>query len=173
MITGCTSDSVIESSKKMYENTIKQVKSKGKKLDNSIKSVYYGDGKSNIQPMFEPKMTNRWLVKFPKKSNIPEWIGKSVVLPTYPFNPGDKLYVVLYDPILPSTTNSLLKFIENQKPFKLKLDVLDPLGSCVGKWIFKDCLITSIDWSTLDYANNEPMLIHLTISYNKIKYKEK
>lgn len=173
MVTGYTSTTLIEASKEMYNNTMKQVKSKGKKFDTRIKSVYHNDDKSKTPPSYEPIMANRWLVKFPKEYNIPEWVGKALTLPTYPFNFGGKITVVLRDPITPSTTDSLMKFIDNQKPFKLKIHILDPLGETVGKWILKGCLITSIDWSTLDYESKEPMSIYTQISYNEVKYKSK
>lgn len=173
IVTGYTSTSLIEASKEMYENTVKQVKSKGKKLDTLIKSVYHNDGKSKSLPPYEPKMTNRWIVKFPKKYQIPEWVGKAMTLPVYPFNLGGKITVVLRDPIAPSTTKSIMKFLDEPKPFKLKIHMLDPLGESIEKWILKGCLITSIDWSTLDYESNEPTLIYAQISYNEVKYKSK
>ena len=172
-ISGFTSTTLVDSAKKMYKNTNKQAKSIGKQLPQAIKSVYVGDNTSKILPSYEPKMANRWLIKFPKKVNITDWVGKAVTLPTYPFNLGGKITVVLHDPVYPSTTDSLVKFVENQKPFKLKIDVLDPLAVSVGKWILKGCLITSIDWTTLDYSTKEPMSIYLTISYNEVKYKSK
>lgn len=179
MISGTTTSSLIESSKEMYKRSKKQIKSKGKKEPKNLKAVYmpkstsFNEKTSEEMYGFEPRMTNRWLIKFPKKANITQWVGKALTLPTYPFNLGGKITVVLIDPIYPSTTQALMKFVENQKPFKLKIDILDPLTESIGKWILKGCLIQTIDFSTLDYQSNEPTQIYITVSYNEVKYKSK
>lgn len=173
ILSGYTTTTLTEASKEMYKRTKKQAKSKGKRLPKAIKSVYVNNETSKLSPSYEPKTTNRWLVKFPKEANITDWVGKALTLPTYPFNLGGKITVVLRDPVNPSTTDSLMKFIKNQKPFKLKVDILDPLTNSVGGWILKGCLIQRIDWSTLDYESDEPSQIYMTVSYNEVKYKTK
>jgi hypothetical protein len=175
MVTGSTSEFVtlLESSKEMHKNTMKQFKSKGKKLSKEIKSVYTDDGKSKISPIYEPKMANRWFLKFPKESNISEWYVKALTRPTYPFNIGGKINVVLYDSIEPSTTGNLMKLIEKQKPFELKIEVLDPLAEVIEKWTLEGCVITSVQWGTLDYQSKDISTIYVEVSYNKVKFKNK
>lgn len=169
-----TNTGILAASKEMYERTKKQAESNSRKLNTLIKNIYYdSNGKLKSHPPYEPKMTNRWIVEFPKEYHIPEWVGKAVTLPTYPFSQGGKITVVLRDPIALSTTSAIMEYLDNPKPFKLKINVLDPVGIKIEKWILKGCLITSIDWSTLDYESNEPTLIYLTISYNEVKYKTK
>ena len=179
MVTGKTKNfvSLLESSKKMHKNTVKQLKSKGKKLPVEVKDIY---GKklcevnnSKTSQNFEPKTNNRWYLKFPEKVNIPKWYIKGLTRPTYPFNIGGKITVVLRDGIEPSITKNLIKLIEEQKPFKIKVQLLDALGEVIEKWILNGCIITSIQWSPLDYENNDISTIYVDISYNKVKFKDK
>lgn len=188
MITGSTSTTLIEASKEMYKNTKKQVKSKGKELPKDIKDVYKPKSKvfvnktaeemyssAGIKPNhgFEPKKANRWYLKFPKKSNISEWYVKGLTRPTYPFNVGGKIIVELRDGIEPSTTENLIKLIKTQKPFKLKIEMLDPLAKVIEKWVLKDCVITNVEWSPLDYESDDITTIYVEISYNEVKFKTK
>jgi hypothetical protein len=162
---------LLESSKDMYKNTLKQVKGKNKGLDKEVKNIY--SPKSILPPLFEPKMNNRWRLKFPKKLKIPDWFIKGLTRPVYPFSTNNKITVVLHDPISVSISENLINFLNNQKPFELKLLILDPLGEVVEKWNLGGCLITGIQWSILDYQNNDISSIYLEISYNEVKIKTK
>lgn len=173
MTSGYTSTTLIEASKEMYKNTMKQAKSKGKKLPQTIKSIYHDDGKSKLSPLYEPKMNNRWYVRFSKKLFIPEWVVESVTRPSYPFNVGGKIYLSLRDPIAPSTSKCLADFLKDPKPFKLKIQMVDPLGEVVEQWVLKGCVIVSVDWSPLDYTSKDATLIHVEVSYNEVKFKSK
>lgn len=174
MVTGYTT--TIDASKEMYKRTQRQAKSKGKKLPKKIKDVYGKESivKDSKDPfMYEPKMANRWYLKFPKKFDIPEWYVKGLTRPTYPFNVGGKITVVLRDGVEPSTTGNLMKLIETQKPFKLKIEVLDPLAEVIEKWTLKGCVIVNVDWSPLDYESKDVSTIYVQISYNEVKFKKK
>lgn len=180
MVSGSTKDSVslLEASKMMHKNTVKQAKSKGKKLSKDIRKVYDVNDKlmchvknSKIPLPYEPKMNNRWYVKFSKDIFIPEWVVESVTRPSYPFNVGGKIHLLLRDPIAPSTSKCLVDFLKNPKPFKLKIELVDPLGEVVETWVVKGCVIVSVDWSPLDYTSNDATTIHVEISYNEVKFK--
>lgn len=174
MVSGTAKNfvSLIEnSSKKMYKNTQKQAVGIGKKLPKEIKSVYRDNDESKIAPPYEPKMANRWYVKFSKDIFIPEWVVESVTRPSYPFNVGGKIHLLLRDPIAPSTSKCLVDFLKNPKPFKLKIQLVDPLGEVVETWVVKGCVIISVDWSPLDYTSNDATTIHVEISYNEVKFK--
>jgi hypothetical protein len=160
---------LIEASKEMYEKTMKQAKENGKKVLNDVKGIYHNQ--SILALEFEPKKTNRWLLEFPKGSNIDNWICKAVTLPVYPFDTDNDISVTLYDPLANSTTNNILNFVKKGKPFKLKINILDPTSVVVEKWVLKGCIIKRIDCPPLDYSTDEPMLVHLQISYNEVKYK--
>ena len=190
MISGYTTfdDTTLEASKEMYNRTKRQAKSIGKKLPKKIKDVYLPKGKlfesrtseemyssSGVNPQFtiEPKMANRWYLKFPKEFNISEWYVKGLTRPSYPFNIGGKITVILRDGVEPSTTENLMKLIETQKPFKLKIEVLDPLAEVIEKWVLKGCVITNVEWSPLDYESKDVSTIYVQISYNEVKFKKK
>ena len=170
-ITGMTIDEI---AKEMYKDTKKQAKQYGKKLP-KVKEIYTSRKtsiKDFITEPFEPKKVNRFFLRFPKKIGLPEWLVKSMTRPSYPSN--NEISVVLYDPIIKSSTQALLNFIGNQdsltkKNFKLKLEMLDPLGTVIEKWILKKCFIKTIEWSPLDYGSDDLCYLYLTIGYNDIK----
>ena len=158
-------------SKKMYSNTKKQADKIGKKLDDSIGTVYTSESNKDFVS-FEPKKNNRWMVHFPDELEIPSWAVKHIDRPAYPFNAGDKFTMSLYDPIGPSMSKVISTFLEKQQPFKLVLKLLDPVGLAVENWNFTGCLITKAKWSDLDYSNDEPCSILLEITYTKITLDE-
>ena len=183
--------SIDEVSEEMYKNTKKQAKKFNKKLPRDIKDAYIGtinkpsEGRTaeqmykgrNIEnnTYFEPKKNNRWKLIFPKKFNLPEWVVKATERPSYPFN-NCKFKVILYDPITPSTTNTLIKLVDGNdgiklKRFKLKLQMLDPTGVVVEKWKLLDCVLNSIEWNPLDYSDDGISLVTLTITCNNVKIK--
>jgi hypothetical protein len=124
-----------------------------------------------LTPPFEPMLKNRWILNFPKKFGIPNWVVSSTSLPTYPFASGNVIFVQMYDPINLSITDKLIDALDKQG-FKIKIRMVDPTGVAIEKWVLYDCEITNIDWGTLDYKCSEPQKINVTISYNDIKFKQ-
>jgi hypothetical protein len=45
----------------------------------------------------------------------------------------------------------------------LELEMLDPAGVCMQKWVMKNCFITSCDFGSLDYADDELADITATV----------
>jgi hypothetical protein len=197
MVTGSTFEEVSSS---MYKKTLKQAKKLKIQLPPNLDEVYvksvkdYNKGSENNKRFqyrsieeydkfsgdhkkIEHKKNNRWLLKFPKELNISEWTVSSMTRPTYPFFENNSISIVLRDLIHPSTTDSLMPLINQNdglspKKFKLKLLLVDPIGSIIEKWTLKDCMIKRIEWSELDYSNDAPSLINLEVSYNDLKFKK-
>ena len=132
---------------------------------------------NNVPLPYEPKKTNRFGIKFPEHFNLSEWIcfemsrpkmrivgdAKNVVF--------DDLVLELYDPIAPSTTQSLMDLIHKNKindKFNLSIEMYDPTGVVVEKWELSDCEFSLIDFGTLSYHQDEPVVCTLVIKLNKV-----
>ena len=172
--TGTTG--LYDAAKEMFFNTQKQAKKINKKIDN-VKDVYTNNVKHQLYLPYEPKKNNRALLTF-VKTKIPQWVVKSFTRPAFPLELNNTITVVLHDPIAPSTTKSVIDLFNdtnglNKKKLKLKIEMLDPTGIVVEKWVLKDCVITEMVWSPIDYSdkNDSITTITLTIRYNQVKIK--
>lgn len=160
-----------KASKEMLKRTKEQANKIGKGIDGNIGKVYSSETNKDLV-YYEPKKNNRWILDFPTELNIPNWVVKNIDRPSYPFNSGEMVHISLYDPINPSTTKSIVKFLENQKPFTFNLNILDPTGIVVETWEFSGCLITNVRWSDLGYDDDMPSTLLVGITYSKININE-
>ena len=151
-----------DAAKEMRKRTALQAKSLGKSLPPHV-----GDNYMIQDELFEGRRNNRWLLGFPKEANIQQNFIKSITRPSYPFH--NEIFIELNDPETISLTDNLLKMIG--KCFKLKLSLLDAIGNNVEKWVFKGCEIISIDWSPLNYKDDNISSIILKVKYKDIKFK--
>ena len=139
----------------------------------------------NMPLKFEPLRKNRWVVRFPSDLGISEWMLKSAARPkinqsekeiqfinTSTWVVGrytwDTLNLTFRDAIAPSTSQALMEWIRLSSEsvtgrqgyaagYKrdLELEMLDPTGVCMQKWILKNCFITNCDFGGLDYGDDE------------------
>jgi hypothetical protein len=172
--TGTTG--LYEAAKEMFFNTQEQAKKINKKIYN-VKDVYINNVDKSLYPAYEPKKNNRALLTF-VKTKIPQWVVKSFTRPAFPLELNNTITVVLHDAITPSTTKSVIDLFNdtnglNKKKLKLKIEMLDPTGVVVEKWILKGCVITEMVWSPIDYTNKNDTIatITLTVRYNQVKIK--
>jgi hypothetical protein len=161
--------------RQMLVNSEKQAKSIGKEIPNDVKNVYTKNINNLLCPTYEPKKNNRALLTF-VKTKIPQWVVKSFTRPAFPLELNNTITVVLYDPIEPSTTKSVIDLFNdinglNKKKLKLKIEMLDPTGVVVEKWVLKGCVITEIVWSPINYNDDSISTITLKIRYNQVKFK--
>ena len=142
---------------------------------------------------FEPLRKNRWLLRFPSDLGISEWTLKSASRPKINQNSKEiqfmntstwvlgrytweAIQVTFRDPIAPSTSQALMEWIRLGSEsvsgrqgyaagYKrdLELEMLDPTGVCVSKWILKNAFITTSDFGSLDYSDDELADISTTI----------
>lgn len=133
---------------------------------------------------FEPKRENRFILRFPASLGINEWYVsstsrpkakiKSVDIPflnTSTYVAGrfewEELPVVFRDPIGPSAAQALMEWFRLHAEsvtgrmgyaasYKkdIELDMLDPGGVVVEKWILVQTFLTSLDFGKLDYSSD-------------------
>jgi hypothetical protein len=146
---------------------------------------------------YEPKKKNRFILRFPSSLGINEWFIKTAARPkitideveipflnTSTFVAGrfkwETITITLRDPIGPSAAQAIMEWIRlcaesvtgrmgYAAGYKkdIELDMLDPTGVVVEKWILQGAFITSGDFSTLDYSVGDLAEIDLTIRYDR------
>lgn len=134
---------------------------------------------------FEPLRKNRWVVRFPSDLGISEWMLKSAARPkinqheteiqflnTSTWVVGrytwDAIQLTFRDFIAPSTSQALMEWVRlcsesvtgrqgYAAGYKrdLELEMLDPTGVCVQKWVLKNSFLTVVDHGNLDYGDDE------------------
>lgn len=140
---------------------------------------------------FEPKQTHRFVLRFPSELGIQEWVIKSTSRPKYTSNTvdieflntknyvagkysWDSISVTLRDPIGPSTAQAVMEWVRLHSESvtgrqgyaasykkNVTLDILDPVGVPVEKWLLVNCMVTNADFGTVDYGSDG--LLEITI----------
>lgn len=134
---------------------------------------------------YEPKRKNRFIVRFPSSLGINEWYVTSSARPSAKINSTEipflntstyvagrfvweELKVTFKDPIGPSASQALMEWFRLHAEsvtgrmgyaagYKkdIELEMLDPTGVVVEKWILVGTFITSLNFGDLDYKNDE------------------
>lgn len=142
---------------------------------------------------YEPLRQNRWLLRFPADLGIQEWWCKTAHRPhikqegkAIPFlntetyvvgrYTWESIQVTLRDPIGPSASQAIMEWVRLHSEsvtgrqgyaagYKrdVELEMLDPTGVVVSKWILKNAFITDADFGNLDYSSDELSEITITI----------
>jgi len=145
---------------------------------------------------YEPLRKNRWLLRFPADLGIQEWWCKSAARPkitqegkaieflnTETYVVGrykwDEMQVILRDPIGPSASQAVMEWVRLHSEsvsgrqgyaagYKrdVELEMLDPTGVVVSKWILKNTMCTSADFGNLDYASDDLSEITLGLRFD-------
>lgn len=154
---------------------------------------------NSIPVPFEPKRINRWKVQFPKEFRLNEVFIHETIRPTFKTdNSGHIVWQPIefsfYDPIGPSTAQSLFELIrppkekgllENIKDFIMRkplhkplydpskgftyhLYMLDPIGVEVECWEISECIITAMEFGNLTYKNDGLVIPKMTIKPGKV-----
>jgi hypothetical protein len=133
---------------------------------------------------YEPKRQNRFVLRFPSSLGINEWFVESTSRPkitvgateiqflnTSTFVAGrfnwEPLNVTFRDPIGPSASQALMEWVRlcaesvtgrmgYAAGYKknVDLELLDPTGVVVEKWILEGTFLTSTDFGALDYKSD-------------------
>ncbi len=133
---------------------------------------------------YEPKRQNRFVLRFPSSLGINEWFVESTSRPkitvgateiqflnTSTFVAGrfnwEPLNVTFRDPIGPSASQALMEWVRlcaesvtgrmgYAAGYKknVDLELLDPTGVVVEKWILEGTFLTSADFGSLDYKSD-------------------
>jgi hypothetical protein len=133
---------------------------------------------------YEPKRQNRFILRFPSSLGINEWFVESTKRPsikiasteiqflnTSTFVAGrfnwDEIPVIFRDPIGPSAAQALMEWVRLHAEsvtgrmgyaagYKkdIDLEMLDPTGVVVEKWILYGTFLTGVDFQTLNYSQD-------------------
>ena len=139
---------------------------------------------------YELKRMNRFIITFPERFNIPQWVTFEASRPSARLITKNILGINLFkklvwgdmiikmrDPVGPSTSQSLMDLIhkslyeKNQiikDKFDLKLEMLDPVGHVVEKWALSNCEFKSIDFGELSYQIADPVVCSLVIKLGDV-----
>lgn len=142
---------------------------------------------------YEPLRKNRWLLRFPADLGIQEWWCASAKRPSIkqsskeiPFlntstyvvgrYTWDSIQVTLRDPIGPSASQAVMEWVRLHSEsvtgrqgyaagYKrdVELEMLDPTGVVVSKWILKNAFIVDSDFGDLDYSQDDLAQITITL----------
>ena len=146
---------------------------------------------------YEPKKQNRFILRFPSSLGINEWfvisssrpkiaIGEVEIpfLNTSTWVAGrftwDAIDVTFKDPIGPSAAQALMEWVRLHAEsvtgrmgyaagYKkdIELEMLDPTGVVVEKWILQGSMLTNVDFGTLDYSAEDIAEITATIRMDR------
>ena len=142
---------------------------------------------------YEPKRQNRFILRFPSSLGINEWFVESTKRPsikiasteiqflntsTYVagrFN-WDEMTVKFRDPIGPSASQALMEWVRLHAEsvtgrmgyaagYKkdITLEMLDPTGVAVEKWILQGCFLTDVDFQGVSYTDDGLQTIVATL----------
>jgi hypothetical protein len=146
---------------------------------------------------YEPKRENRFILRFPSSLGINEWYVetakrpsvkiKDVEIPflnTSTFVAGrynwDAIQVKFRDPIGPSAAQALMEWVRLHAEsvtgrmgyaagYKKDIDIemLDPTGVVVEKWILQGTFLTGVDFGNLDYGSDKVAGITATLRMDR------
>lgn len=145
---------------------------------------------------YEPLRQNRWLLRFPSDLGIQEWWLTSASRPSIqqeetqiPFL-NTSTYVVgryqwqtieitLRDPIGPSASQAMMEWVRLHSEsvtgrqgyaagYKrdVELEMLDPTGVVVSKWILKNTMLTNVNFGQLNYNQSDLATITATLRFD-------
>jgi len=142
---------------------------------------------------YEPKKQNRFILRFPSSLGINEWFVMSTSRPTITigeveipflntstyvagrFN-WESIDVTFKDPIGPSAAQALMEWVRLHAEsvtgrmgyavgYKkdIELEMLDPTGVVVEKWILQGTFLTNANFGSLDYSSEDIAEITVTL----------
>ena len=142
---------------------------------------------------YEPKRTNRFILTFPSPLGINSWYVESASRPTITINKKEikflntetyvssafkwgEISVKLRDPIGPSAAQAVMEWVRLHAEsvtgrmgyaagYKkdVDLEMLDPTGVAVEKWILQGCIITSANFGNVSYTTEDLATVELKI----------
>ena len=145
---------------------------------------------------YEPLRKNRFLLRFPSDLGIQEWWVSNASRPTITNNATEipflntstwvvgrytweEISVTLRDPIGPSASQAVMEWVRLHSEsvtgrqgyaagYKrdVELEMLDPTGVSVSKWILKNAFCTSADFGDLNYNQDDLATITITLKYD-------
>jgi hypothetical protein len=142
---------------------------------------------------YEPLRKNRFVFRFPADLGIQEWTVESGKRPSLNQNAVEiqflntstwvagrytwqEMQLTFRDPIGPSTSQAVMEWVRlctetvtgrqgYAAGYKrdVELEMLDPTGAVVQKWILKGCFLTNVDFGDLNYSQDDLATISATL----------
>lgn len=146
---------------------------------------------------YEPKRVNRFIFRFPSSLGINEWFITSGSRPTAKINSveipflntstyvagrftWEEIRVRFKDPIGPSASQALMEWFRLHAEsvtgrmgyaagYKkdVELEMLDPTGVVVEKWVLQGCFITNLNFQELDYSRDDIASIECSLRMDR------
>jgi hypothetical protein len=131
--------------------------------------------KKNIY-LFENKKSNRFIVNLPEEFKINPHFIFEAQRPTVRISNStniliDDITLKIYDPIGPSTSQAIMQLFKPDETgkilinntFDFSIELLDPTGVVVEKWLLTDCNIISVDFGSLTYKDEFDVVCEMKI----------
>ena len=145
---------------------------------------------------YEPLRKNRFLFRFPSDLGIMEWTVESGKRPSINQGATEiqflntstwvlgrytwqEMQMTFRDPIGPSTSQAVMEWVRLTSEsvtgrqgyaagYKrdVELEMLDPTGVVVSKWILKNVMIVDADFGDLDYSQDDLAEITMTLRFD-------
>lgn len=145
---------------------------------------------------YEPLRKNRWLFRFPGDLGIQEWWLSQAARPHIEQDETEiqflntstwvvgrykwsNIEITLRDPIGPSASQAIMEWVRLHSEsvtgrqgyaagYKrdIELEMLDPTGVVVSKWILKNTMLTNVNFGDLDYASSDLSTIQATLRFD-------
>ena len=129
---------------------------------------------------YEPKKKNRFIMRFDSSLGINEWYVEIPFLNTSTYVAGrfvwNTINVTFRDPIGPSASQALMEWVRAHAEsvtgrmgyaagYKkdIGLELLDPTGVVVEKWILQGCFLTDVNFNDLAYSDEGLVNIAATL----------
>ena len=146
---------------------------------------------------YEPKRQNRFILRFPSSLGINEWFVESTARPHITITPTEipflntstfvagrfnwqTINVVFRDPIGPSASQALMEWVRLHAEsvtgrmgyaagYKkdIDLEMLDPTGVVVEKWIMYGTFLTDVNFNQLAYNQDALATIAATLRMDR------
>ena len=146
---------------------------------------------------YEPKRQNRFIMRFPSSLGINEWYVETASRPHITITPTEipflntstyvagrfewgELPVTFRDPIGPSASQAVMEWIRlcaesvtgrmgYAAGYKknVDLEMLDPTGVVVEKWILDGCMITKAAWDNVAYSDDKLAGLDVTLQMDR------
>lgn len=151
---------------------------------------------SKIPLQFEPLRKNRYLFRFPSDLGIQEWFISAGSLPQINQNVTEipflhtSTYVVgryVWEPIDitlrqligPSSAQAVMEWVRLSSESvtgrqgyaagykrNVEIDMLDPTGVCISKWILVNTMTSTVNFGQVDYSSSDLATIELKLQYD-------
>ena len=146
---------------------------------------------------YEPKRENRWILRFPSSLGINEWYVESTSRPKLKINSKEieflntstfvagrftweSIQVKFRDPIGPSASQAIMEWIRlcaesvtgrmgYAAGYKknVDLEMLDPTGVVIERWILVNAFPTSADFGSVGYGTDGPAEVSITLKMDR------